>query len=222
MEKSESIAALTAAVAKTILEIDGINKNKLVGEGKSAYKAVADADVKRVVGKAMARNGLVLLPTELNTTISVEKTVEETQWGQKNKRSVFVEANTKYILSHESGEWITVVGYGHGMDSQDKAAGKATTYAMKYALLYVFQVETTLDDADDAPTPAPAPQPKTAPAPQSKPARLVSEIMADVPKATTVQELTKLYKELPAVAQQELKDLFTTRRGELDDNSGQS
>ena len=39
---------------------------------------------------------------------------------------------------HESGETMEICGYGHGIDSQDKAAGKATTYALKNALLYTF------------------------------------------------------------------------------------
>jgi hypothetical protein len=37
----------------------------------------------------------------------------------------------------------------YGVDSQDKGAGKATTYALKYALLYSFLVPTgDIDDTD--------------------------------------------------------------------------
>jgi hypothetical protein len=65
-----------------------------------------------------------------------------------------------------------IAGYGHGTDPQDKAAGKATTYALKYALLYTFLVPTgDIDDADKThsdhhatPPPATAPQPKAKPA----------------------------------------------------------
>ena len=46
--------------------------------------------------------------------------------------------------SHEE-----LAGYGHGVDNQDKGAGKATTYALKYALLYMFLIPTgKIDDAD--------------------------------------------------------------------------
>jgi len=48
------------------------------------------------------------------------------------------------------------------VDSQDKGAGKATTYALKYALLYTFLIPTgKIDDADNShsdETPAPPPQ----------------------------------------------------------------
>ena len=55
-------------------------------------------------------------------------------------------------------------GYGQGVDSQDKGAGKATTYALKYALLYAFLVPTgKIDDSDnihsnDIETPVKQPQ----------------------------------------------------------------
>ena len=51
---------------------------------------------------------------------------------------------------HESGEYEIISGYGHGVDTMDKAAGKATTYALKYALLYTFMTPTgRIDDTDN-------------------------------------------------------------------------
>ena len=68
----------------------------------------------------------------------------------KQKQSVFTKAVVKYTLLHESGESTIVCGYGHGVDPQDKGAGKATTYAMKNALLYTFL--TPVGKIDDAET----------------------------------------------------------------------
>jgi hypothetical protein len=56
----------------------------------------------------------------------------------QQKQSVFTKVKVKYLLLHESGESIELMGYGHGVDPQDKGAGKATTYAMKNCLLYSF------------------------------------------------------------------------------------
>jgi hypothetical protein len=49
------------------------------------------------------------------------------------------------------------------VDTQDKSAGKATTYALKNALLYTFLVPTgTIDDADVTHSETqPIPQPKS-------------------------------------------------------------
>jgi len=143
--KSDSIKSLVEAVVKTISEIPNIDKNMQVGEGKYSYNGVSDKDVKDVVGKKMAENGLCILPIEINATENVERYKE----CDKQKQTTMCIANTKYLLSHTSGEWIILAGYGHGVDSQDKAAGKATTYAMKYMMLYTFAVATgSIDDAD--------------------------------------------------------------------------
>ena len=56
------------------------------------------------------------------------------------KQSVFTDAHTKYLLLHTSGESIELSGYGQGVDTQDKGAGKATTYALKNVLLDTFLV----------------------------------------------------------------------------------
>lgn len=141
---------LAQAICQVMQEVKSIEKNLTVGEGKSSYKGVADKDVKHLVGEAMTRAGLVILPIGIEPTVKVERWTEDTNYGPKVKQSVFTEVKTKYLLLHESGQSQEIVGYGHGVDSQDKSAGKATTYALKYALLYTFMIPTgTIDDADN-------------------------------------------------------------------------
>jgi len=141
---------LAQGVIQVMREIKGIEKNMSVGSGNNAYKGIADKDVKKIVGDAMERAGLCILPIEIDPTVKVERWIEDTNYGPKQKQSIFTEVRTKYLLLHESGEQIEIVGYGHGIDSQDKAAGKATTYALKYALLYSFLIPTgSIDDADN-------------------------------------------------------------------------
>lgn len=150
MEKSESIKELTQAVIKVMAGVKGIEKTLTVGSGASAYKGVADKDVKQIIGELMEANGLIILPTGISENTQLESW-EETggQYGPKHKQSIFTKVTTTYLLCHTSGEFITLTGYGHGVDSQDKSAGKATTYALKYVLLYTFLVPTgKIDDAD--------------------------------------------------------------------------
>jgi len=147
MESKTEIAKAIVAVMKSVKA--GVEKNLSVGAGNSSYKGVSDQDVKKAVGRAMAENGLVILPIGIDAKVDVTKWEETSQYGNKTKQSVFTEVKTKYLLLHESGESIEIEGYGHGVDSQDKSAGKATTYALKYALLYSFLVPTgKIDDAD--------------------------------------------------------------------------
>ncbi len=137
---------LIKAVNSVMEACETVSKNLTVGVGNNAYKGVGDKDVKLMVNRAMRDNGLALFPTDVETD---EKITEFTDNYGKPKKSVFISVKTKYLLIHESGEQIELTGYGHGVDSQDKAAGKATTYALKYTLLYTFLVATgDIDDAD--------------------------------------------------------------------------
>jgi len=151
MESKTNIAKAIIAVMKAVV---GIEKNLNVGSGNNSYKGVSDKDVKNIVGSAMEANGLCILPIGVEASTKIDRWEEVDQYSKvpgsmKTKQQVFTEAKTRYLLLHESGECIEIEGYGHGIDTQDKSAGKATTYALKYALLYTFMVPTgTIDDAD--------------------------------------------------------------------------
>lgn len=141
---------LAKAVIAVMNEVKGIDKSMVVGTGAMSYKGVPDQEVKKIIGQAMQKHGLVMLPVAIEPTLQVSEWEETSQYGVKRKQSVFTEVKTKYLLLHTSGESMEICGYGHGVDSQDKGAGKATTYALKYALLYMFMVPTgKIDDADN-------------------------------------------------------------------------
>lgn len=156
MEKSESIINLVTATVAVMGEVKGVEKNLSVGSGGNSYKGVADQDVKKVIGESMAKNGLAIFPigieeiTEVSTWDEVDSYSNATPKAMKRKQNVFTKVSTTYLLTHISGEWMEIKGFGHGIDTQDKSAGKATTYALKYALLYTFLVPTgKIDDADN-------------------------------------------------------------------------
>lgn len=155
MEIQENKANLAKAIIEVMKAIKGIDKTTTIGTGNNAYKGVPDKEVKKVIGEEMAKNGLCILPIETNPRVKVDRWEEvdsysnTTPKGMKWKQSYFTEVETKYLLLHESGESQILSGYGHGIDTQDKGAGKATTYALKYTLLYTFMVATgKIDDAD--------------------------------------------------------------------------
>jgi len=140
---------LTEAILQVMGEVKGIDKSMQVGTGAMQYKGVPDQEVKKIIGSSMQRHGLVMLPIKIEPTTRIDRWEQTDQWGKKQKQSVFTEVLATYKLMHISGESIEISGYGHGTDTQDKGAGKATTYALKYALLYAFLVPTgTIDDSD--------------------------------------------------------------------------
>ena len=145
---------LAKAIISVMKEVKGMEKNSRVGAGtRAAYDGTKDSDVKEAFNNALSKNGLAIIPISIQDEIKIDRWEEESTWSGKTtlkqKQSVFTKVNTKYLLLHESGESIEVAGYGQGVDSQDKGAGKATTYALKNALLYTFLTPVgKIDDAD--------------------------------------------------------------------------
>ena len=171
---------IAKAIQAVMAEVKGIEKSMTIGSGNSAYKGVPDQEVKKIIGESMVKNGLCILPIGIEPKTQIDRWEEEAydNYQKKNvikqKQSVFTEVTTKYLLLHDSGESIELMGYGHGIDSQDNGAGKATTYALKYSLLYTFLVPTgKIDDADNTHSdtlPVPVKEVKAPTKPETKPA----------------------------------------------------
>lgn len=188
---------ITKAIVAVMQKVKGIEKSATVGSGSYSYKGVPDHEVKKIIGEAMAQNGLAILPIKIQPTTKIERWVE----NGKTKQMVFTEVITEYMLMHISGESIKISGYGHGVDNQDKAAGKATTYALKYSLLYSFLTPTgKIDDTDNEHS-------------DSKPVPQVAALNLNIdedddgnqasqkPKAITIEQATKELKEVQTVEQ---------------------
>lgn len=192
MSQSESIKNLVSATIKVMTAVKGIEKTLTVGTGAGSYQGVSDKDVKKIVGEAMEKNGLAIFPIGIDEMTTIDTFDETTQYGTKRKQSVFTKVKTTYLLTHESGEFMEICGFGHGMDSQDKSAGKATTYALKYALLYTFLIPTgKIDDADNTKQVEQVPQAK-------KLAKLTDEKIPDAIKflnsGKKMEDLMKFYE----------------------------
>jgi hypothetical protein len=144
---------IAKAIVKVMQEVKGMEKNSKVGSGNSAYDGTKYKDVAEVFNKALEENGLSILPIDIEEETRIDRWEEEQTWSGKTsikqKQSVFTKVKTKYLLLHTSGESIELAGYGHGVDPQDKGAGKATTYALKNCLLYTFLTPVgKIDDTD--------------------------------------------------------------------------
>ena len=139
---------LHKAIIEVTKEVKSIDKEMTIGSGQNSYKGVADKDVKHKIGQSMARHGLTCLMVGIEPTVTIERW-EDPKY-KNMKQSVFTEVLATFRITHaETDESIDIMGYGHGVDPQDKSAGKATTYALKNALLYTFLVPTgTIDDAE--------------------------------------------------------------------------
>lgn len=135
----ERMSAITA-------EISAVAKNLSVDAGKSSYKAVGEADVLAAVKPIEAKNGVYSYPVDREI---IEAAVLTTQRNGYEVKQQFMRIRVTYRFVNVDNpmEFIDITTYGDGVDSQDKAPGKAMTYADKYALLKAYKIITG-DDPD--------------------------------------------------------------------------
>ena len=136
----EKMSAVTA-------EISAVAKNLDVGWGKNHYKAVGEADVLAAVKPAEAKHGIYSYPLSRNVIESGVLISTKTDGSETKQQFMRVETVYRFVNMEKPEEFIDITTYGDGVDSQDKAPGKAMTYADKYALLKAYKIITG-DDPD--------------------------------------------------------------------------
>jgi hypothetical protein len=131
-------------------EISRVAKNLNVGFGKSSYKAVGEADVLAAVKPIEEKYGIYSYPVSREIIESgILESVSEYNGEKTTKKQFQMRVSTVYrfVNVDKPEEYIDITTYGDGVDSQDKAPGKAMTYADKYALLKAYKIMTG-DDPD--------------------------------------------------------------------------
>ena len=131
-------------------EISTVAKNLNVGEGRNQYKAVGEGDVLAAVKPIEAKYGVYSYPASRRVIESGEMTSTSNYNGQiKETKRLYLRVETVYrfVNTEKPDEYIEITTFGDGVDTQDKAPGKAMTYGDKYALLKAYKIQTG-DDPD--------------------------------------------------------------------------
>lgn len=129
-------------------ELTAVAKNLTVGVGKSAYKAVGEADVLAAVKPLEAKHGIYSYPIArevIKDDVMTTRTEYDGKVTEKQNQFMRIAVTYRFVNTENSEEYIDIVSYGDGVDSQDKAPGKAMTYADKYALLKAYKIITGED-----------------------------------------------------------------------------
>jgi hypothetical protein len=124
-------------------ELGYVAKNLSVG---NQYKAVGEGDVLAAVKPLEIKHGVYSHP--LSREIVFQDVLEEDK-GTYTKTTFFMRVKTTYRFVNVDlpSEFVDIDTFGDGVDSLDKAPGKAMTYADKYALLKAYKIQTG-DDPD--------------------------------------------------------------------------
>ncbi len=143
------------SIYKKMLEITNelgtVAKNLNVSISKTAsYKAVSEVDILNAVKPLEHKHGVYSYPYETNI-INQEIVTTETQYGKKDNYFIRLERIYRFVNVEDPNDFIEVKSYGDGIDTGDKATGKAMTYADKYALMKAYKISTG-DDPDKDPS----------------------------------------------------------------------
>lgn len=144
-------------------EIGIIEKNLNVSISKTnSYKAVSERDVLDNVKPIEKKYRVFSYPVE-RKIIDKDVLVKETEFTNGNTgdttisktNTLFMRIETVYrfVNIDNPDEYVETIVYGDGLDTGDKAPGKAMTYADKYALMKAYKLSTG-DDPDKDPSPA--------------------------------------------------------------------
>lgn len=137
-------------------ELKTVAKNLNVATSQtSSYKAVSERDVLDAVKPLEMKYGVFSCPK--NREIIESDTLELVKnYNGKESKSYqrYLRIKTEYVFINTDNpeEKITMISYADGIDSGDKATGKAMTYADKYALMKAYKISTGEDlDAEASP-----------------------------------------------------------------------
>lgn len=136
-------------------EMKTVAKNLEVGIGKNQYKAVGEADVLRAVKELEEKHKVYSYPYSrkvIDNSILQTKKEYQGQTTEGNQIFMRIETVYRFINTEKPEEYIDITTYGDGVDTQDKAPGKAMTYGDKYALMKAYKIITG-DDPDQNPSP---------------------------------------------------------------------
>ena len=131
-------------------EIERVAKNLNVGTGKGSYKAVSEVDVLNAVKPIENKYGVYSYPVKRTVIDSATLTKENEYNGEIRKSNSFflrLETTYRFVNINNPDEFIEITSYGDGIDTGDKATGKAMTYSDKYALMKAYKISTG-DDPD--------------------------------------------------------------------------
>lgn len=161
MNKSDSIAALAAALANAQGEMENASKNSQNPHFRSKYADLAE--IINTVRPVISKHGLSVM-----------------QFPSYSDGIVHVET----VIAHKSGEWMSEKCSAPAQKQDPQGVGSAISYLRRYSLAAVCNLAQEDDDANAASkapkqsAQAPKVAPKPAPAPTTAPAQPVGHVPA--------------------------------------------
>lgn len=135
----EKVLNLYQRINEIRKKVDYIQKDKAVSTGGGSYKAVTHDAVTGILRQQLNEYGVICVPN-LVTSKANDRVGDAKQFRYDATYSF------DFVNCDKPEEKLTIIIEAHAMDNADKAPGKALSYAKKYAVLKLFEIETGEDE----------------------------------------------------------------------------
>ena len=120
-------------------KIGYVQKDKAVSTGGGSYKDVTHDAVTGMVRNALIEEGVIIVP-------SVIEAIFHPKEPEAKQRLYEATYEIAFVNMDDPQDRIVTRQNAHALDNGDKAPGKAMSYATKYAILKLFNIETGEDE----------------------------------------------------------------------------
>lgn len=121
-------------------KIGYVQKDKNVSAGAAgSYKAVTHDAVTGMVRNALIECGVVIVPSVLSSVFNQKE-------PEAKQRLYEATYQIDFVNIEQPDDKVSMQVSAHALDNGDKAPGKAMSYATKYAMLKLFNIETGEDE----------------------------------------------------------------------------
>lgn len=195
-------------------EIGVVEKNLKVQVNKnSSYKAVSERDVLDAVKPIEQKYRVYSYPASRQIVDRDILTKESEYQGTVTRTNTLfmrVETVYRFVNIDNPTEFIETTVYGDGLDTGDKATGKAMTYADKYALMKAYKLSTG-DDPDKEASPENVFDKKTSAKATDKQIALIEDLYND----EELEEIKKWAKvtDIKDITVEKASALISKRKG---------
>ena len=120
-------------------EIGYVQKDKTVSTGGGSYRAITHDAVTGMVRAALIEHGIVVIPSVISAVFHPKE-------AEAKQRLYEATYQIDFVNMDDPADRISTTQNAHALDNGDKAPGKAQSYATKYAMLKLFNIETGEDE----------------------------------------------------------------------------
>lgn len=134
------------AILAVMKELPSVSKLKAIRMGGGSYKALSYDDLIEAIQPLFVKNGITMSVSAYDVSVNTQEIPKSDGTTTLN----FMVSGTWEVCFATEESSIVVKSFGYGLDTSDKADGKAVTYATKSAIMKCFAIQSS-DEEEERP-----------------------------------------------------------------------